>query len=74
MREKLINVFRKTFEDLNIDETVSQKNCENWDSLNHINLIVELENEFNVSIEPDEMDEMKDFYAVEKIISAKLKA
>ncbi|NDP22087.1 MAG: acyl carrier protein [Paludibacter sp.] len=71
MRERLLDVFRRTFEDVKINESISQKNYENWDSLNHINLIVEIENEFNISIEPDDIDKMKDFSTVEKIVMGK---
>ncbi len=71
MRERLLDVFRRTFEDVKINESISQKNYENWDSLNHINLIVEIENEFNISIEPDDIDKMKDFSTVEKIVMEK---
>ena len=47
-----------------IDKNCSQKNCEKWDSLAHLNLIVELESEFNVSFEPEEIGVMTDFKAV----------
>ena len=36
-----------------------------WDSLNHLNLIVELEDEFNVSFEPEDIAEMKSLDIIE---------
>jgi acyl carrier protein len=73
MREKILNVFKRAFELEQVNETISQKNCVKWDSLNHMNLIVELESEFNITIEPEEISEMKDFVTVEKIIFEKTK-
>ena len=73
MRDRLIEVFKRTFEVEKVNENTSQKNLENWDSLNHINLVIEIENEFEISIEPEEMDEMKDFKTIERIVSEKLK-
>jgi len=72
MKNRLLGVFSKAFNIANVDETISQRNCEKWDSLNHINLVVEIENEFDISIEPEEFDEMKDFRSIEKIVLSKL--
>ena len=47
-----------------IDRTCSQKNCEKWDSLAHLNLIVELESEFGVTFEPEDIGEMTSFEGV----------
>ena len=43
-----------------INETFSQQTCSNWDSLNHLNLIIALEEEFNVSFDPEEISLMTD--------------
>ena len=40
--------------------------------MNHLNLIVEFETEFEITIEPEEMGIMKDFKTIETIISRKL--
>ena len=71
MKDRIIKVMKEVFEIENIDETVSQKNCEKWDSLNHLNLVIALEEEFNVSFEPEEIAQMKDYSAVEKLIKEK---
>jgi len=36
-----------------------------WDSLRHLNLIIELENEFNISFELEEIAEMKSISLIE---------
>ncbi|HRS19664.1 MAG TPA: acyl carrier protein [Bacteroidales bacterium] len=72
MKERILLVFKRTFELETVDESISQKNCDKWDSMNHLNLIVEFETEFEITIEPEEMGIMKDFKTIETIISRKL--
>ena len=50
-------IFEKVFPETrtNFDWEVDQYDYENWDSFNHINLISELENEFNIHFETDEI-------------------
>jgi len=72
MKNRLLDIFNKVFESSKVDEKVSKKNLSEWDSLKHINLIVEIESEFDISIEPDEIEEIVDFKSAEKIILQKL--
>ena len=72
MKERILLVFKRTFELETVDESISQKNCDKWDSMNHLNLIVEFETEFEITIEPEEMGIMKDFKTIETIITRKL--
>lgn len=71
MEKQVLDVLRRVFKDSSIDETCSQKNCAAWDSMNHLNLVVELEMEFGVSLEPEEIARMVDFAAVCDILKAK---
>lgn len=70
--EKLLNIMREVLEDNTIDTSCSQDSCENWDSLRHLNLMLELEEEFNIEFEPEEIAEMKSFEKVEEIIERKI--
>jgi acyl carrier protein len=67
MKDKILNIMSEVFElDLaSFPEEVTQVNIEDWDSLRHLNLIVELEDAFDVSYEPEEIAEM---ITLEKII------
>ena len=58
MEEKVLEILRNLFEDETLDNTCSQKNCEKWDSMGHLRLVVELESEFEVTLEPEEIGEM----------------
>lgn len=71
MEERVLSVLRTVFKDNTIDTTCSQKNCAAWDSMNHLNLVVELEIEFGVSLEPEEIARMVDHAAVCEILKEK---
>ena len=59
--EKLNGVFQDVFDDASItvhDETTSD-DIEDWDSLEHVNLIVAVENEFGIHFNMGEVNQMK---------------
>lgn len=72
MDEKIIEIMKSVFNTDNITTATSQSNCDKWDSLHHLNLIVELEDAFDIEFEPEEIAEMKSLCAVKKIIESKL--
>ena len=71
MEQKILEILKSEFQLDDIDETCSQQNCEKWDSMNHLNLIVELEMEFGVSFEPEEIAVMRSYDDVLRIIKTK---
>lgn len=68
MKDEVKDVFKRVLNITDVPDNLSQLNCENWDSLRHLNLIVELEDAFDVSFEPEDIAEMKDLDAVLKKI------
>lgn len=59
--EKMNAIFRDNFDDEEIvltDETSAQ-DIEDWDSLEQINLIVAIQNEFGIKFNIDEVNAMK---------------
>lgn len=67
MKEKIIAIMANVFE-MNTSDfplEINQETIENWDSLRHLNLIVELEEAFDKSFEPEEISEM---ISMDKII------
>lgn len=72
MEEKALEILKNLFELDTVDETCSQENCEKWDSMGQLNLVVELESEFGVNLEPEEIGEMKCFKDIIRILSKKL--
>ena len=60
--ERLTEVFRAVFDDDSIElkETTTAKDIEDWDSFEHINLIVAVENEFSIKVPMGKVTTMKD--------------
>jgi acyl carrier protein len=46
-------------------DNATQKDIAKWDSLQHLNLIVEIEDKYDVSIDPEDISEM---LSIDKII------
>jgi acyl carrier protein len=55
--KKIIPVFKTVFEDenLEINEKSNSDNVNGWDSLNHIYLVVAIEEEFNIKFLADDI-------------------
>ena len=72
LEEKVLEIMRETFgvEEVTID--ASQKNCEQWDSLRHLALASELEDAFDLELEPEESAEMTDFSRVIAMLESKM--
>jgi acyl carrier protein len=73
MKEKILKIMAEVFE-LNTQDfpdSINQDQLDNWDSLRHLNLIVELEDAFNVSYEPEEIAVMTSIEKIAEITSLK---
>ena len=71
MEEMILSILKQVLGKKDIDWSCSQSNCEEWDSMNQLNLVVELESEFGISFEPDEMAELVDCESIKKMIIQK---
>jgi len=69
MRERIKQVIKDTFKLTNVPDDISQRNCEIWDSLHHLDLIVSLELEFDISFEPEDIGSMRSLDEVVEIIT-----
>ena len=68
MEEKILNVLRTVLDDSTIGVDCSQENCENWDSLRHLTVCFELEGAFDVEFEPEEMESMKSYNDIVRVL------
>ncbi len=57
-----------------IKDDSSTQNLENWDSLNHMNLVVALEQEFQIRFEDDEIIKIVSLNQVIENLAVKLEA
>ncbi|MBO4918265.1 MAG: acyl carrier protein [Bacteroidales bacterium] len=71
MEEKILIIMKEVFGIEDIDETCSQRTCEKWDSMAHLNLVLELEDEFGISLEPEEIGIMTSFETVCQMVAKK---
>lgn len=71
MEEKVLEVLKETFELESVDNNCSQSTCEEWDSMGQLNLVAELEDAFDVSLEPEEIGTMKSFDDIIRILKEK---
>lgn len=54
--QELKKIFKNIFgiDTKKINKKINYKNIKKWDSLNHVKLIMAIESNFNISINPDE--------------------
>ena len=71
MEENILEVLKETFELDSVDKTCSQTTCPAWDSMGQLNLVAELEEAFDVSLEPEEIGTMKCFEDIVRILKSK---
>jgi len=73
MEERIKNVMSAVFEiPVNkIKENSSPDTIESWDSLKHMNLIIALEEEFEIEFIENEIYEMMDYTIIKSIIAEK---
>ena len=72
MKDRVLEAINRVLELEAIDETCSQATCEKWDSMAQLNIVLELEDEFNIQIEPDEIGRMKSVEDILVLLKAKL--
>ena len=72
--EKLNEVFRDVFEDddITVDDSTTSADVDGWDSLEHINLINAVEQEFDIKFNMGQIVSMKNVGEMADIIISKL--
>lgn len=73
MKERILKIMAEVFEMNTQDfyDSINQEHIDNWDSLRHLNLVVELEEAFEVSYEPEEIAVMTSIEKILEITSSK---
>lgn len=72
--DTLTEVFRQVFDDPSISLTPSTTadDVEGWDSLSHINLIMAVENRFNIRFKQKEVSSFKNVGDLARCVESKL--
>ena len=76
VRTTLETVFRRVFEndDIHITNEMTAQDVAEWDSLAHINLIVEIEEEFGLKFTVDDISGLKNVGEMVALVERKLSA
>ena len=71
---QLTDIFHDVFEDQTVvpTPTLSAKDVPEWDSLNHINLIVAIEARFKIKFKTAELESLRDVGQLVDVIAKKL--
>lgn len=71
---KVIEIFRDVFDDdeLIVTDSTNSDNIEDWDSLEHIALIVSMEKEFNMKFDIKEVNKLENVGQMVDMIVSKL--
>ena len=71
---KLSDIFRVLFNrpDLELTDDLTAKDVPGWDSFNHVNLIINIEEEFGVRFSNDEVGGMQNVGNLKKLLASKV--
>ena len=72
--EKLSNVFRVLFNlpDIELNDNLTAKDISGWDSFNHVNLIINIEEEFNVRFSNSEVGDLQNVGDLKTLLASKI--
>lgn len=71
MEEKVIALLERVFEGVKIEVNSSTENVPEWDSMHQLSIAFEIESEFGLELEPDEIAEMKSVKEIFSVLERK---
>ena len=74
LNDSLEDIFREVFDDENISlsNEMSADDIENWDSLNHVKLLLACEETFNIKFDVQEIEDLKKVKDLISLIEEKM--
>ena len=72
--DRLASIFRTLFNDpdLQLRDDLTARDVDGWDSLNHVNLMILIEEEFGVRFTTGEVSALQDVGELKRLLSGKL--
>jgi len=71
IKEKIKEIMQVVFELNEIPDDISQSSLKSWDSLSHLNLAVAIEDNFGISLEPEDIEKMVSLNMIIEIVESK---
>lgn len=72
MEKRIIEIMKVVLREDDINSESTQESLENWTSLRHLNLASELEDEFDIELDPSDICKMKSVNQIAAVIKQKL--
>ena len=71
--DRLATIFRTLFNDpgLQLRDDLTARDVDGWDSLNHVNLMILIEDEFRVRFTTSEVSSLQDVGELKRLLAAK---
>jgi len=74
VEQKVKDILSAIFETENINENSSADNIEKWDSIHHLDMVLSLEDEFNISIPNEDVGNLQSYKIIVMTIKDLLNA
>jgi acyl carrier protein len=76
MNSEILNRVQQVFkaamgDEVNVDMNTEKDMVQEWDSLNHLNLVVELENAFDLGLTMQEIEEMHSVKGIIDLVNSR---
>jgi len=71
MEEKVLEILKGVLVLEQVDKSISSSNCDKWDSMAQLNISVELEAEFGVSLEPEDIAAFSSYEDIVRVLKEK---
>ncbi len=71
MEQEILEIFRMIFNNEEINIHTKKEDIQNWDSMNHLRLIMEIEEVYAIELEPEDMVLMNSVQSVLSIVQTK---
>lgn len=72
MEQKVIELLMRVFEGVELTADASQENVAEWDSMHQLSIAFEIESEFGISLEPEEIAKMKSVAEIVELLGRKI--
>ena len=72
LKNQLLTIFKEVLEKDDIDENVVMETCLEWDSLNHLTLMSEIETRLNISFTTDEVYSVQSFKEILDLVKSRI--
>ena len=71
MNQKVIELLKRVFGGVEITADSSQENVTEWDSMHQLSIAFEIESDFNISLEPEELAGLKSVKDIVRFLESK---